>query len=202
MVVGFVAMIVAMFLYTQIPARRLVRRRPAARLPRWSGSRCRSRSSRSRSPRSPGSQHHEAGPRVGPAQHGAAGRRRDRRRGRLVGLDQPLQPPDRVGRAVRAGVHERLAVGVLGDVRGRDRRARGDAHPDPARRARAGGRGRPGPRPEARSGSGPLACPGRYWPMAREYPTRPRPGRVDADRPARPDLARRARARSSRSSST
>ena len=54
---------------------------------------------------------------LGAPEHHPAGRRRDRRRRGLVDHDQPLQPPDGVRHTVPAGVHERLAVGVLDDVR-------------------------------------------------------------------------------------
>ena len=79
-------------------------------------------------------------------QHGAADRRRDRRRDHVVGRSQPFQQPGqrRDQRAER--VHSRLAVGVLGVRRLRHSRSRGDDRVRPPRRAcdhnrRCGGHG-------------------------------------------------------------
>ena len=134
--------------------------------------------------------------RLGPLQHDPAGRRRDRRRGGLVGLDQPLQPPDRDGDPVRRrpsraasqwafwvmfGCALAAIVATLTLIR-RDELAR--RRRDAARRRVAAYR------PDSLRGDG------------ARVPDRPRPGRVDADRPARPDLARRRRGRSSPSSSS
>ena len=76
-------------------------------------------------------------PCLGADQHRAADRRRDRRRRRVVGLAQPLQPRAQGRASVPGGVHERLAMGVLGDGRGRRRRPDRHADARPARRARS-----------------------------------------------------------------
>ena len=73
-----------------------------------------------------GVEHHEAGLASGLFNTAAADRRRDRRRRRLVGLDQPLQPPDRGAGPPSSRRRSRPArSGRSGSCVGRlDRRAR------------------------------------------------------------------------------
>ena len=89
-----------------------------------------------------GVEHARSGPRLRADQHRAADRRGDRRRGRLVGGDQPLRTTSfRRGRGARRA-DERLPVGVLGDGRGRDRWAGRHADADPLGPVRTRGRSR------------------------------------------------------------
>ena len=89
LIMGFVAFAAGIALYTQVPAN-APSSATSCRVTCSSASRCRSPSSRSRSRRSRASQARGSRARLGPAQHDPAGRRRDRGRRRLVGLDQPL----------------------------------------------------------------------------------------------------------------
>ena len=88
----------------------------------------------------------------------------------------------KTGDRVPAGVHQRLRARLLGDGRDRARRRRARV------RARARAARRVAEAGAARSRREPTTL---APPMAREYPTRARPGRRHADRAARPDLAGR-----------